>query len=391
MLKEELTSRERVRLALEHKATDRVPLDLGGTFISTLTLGAYDHLKQHLAATEGLQVTRPPRIINKWGQTVRPDEEVLQRLHIDTRSLYSKAPLHWRDLDFHGGIYVDEWGVLRRRSDPGPYFYYDVVGNPLENATDLIDIEKFRWPDGADPGRIIGLREEAEHLYNKTSYALVGNLMGVDIFEICWFVRGFEQFLVDLALDPEFAHALMRKITDIQKRKFELFLGAVGEFLDVVVILDDVATQRGLLISPATYQTMIQPYHKELISFIKARTPAKLLYHSCGAVAGMLDQLLEAGIDIIQPVQVGAEGMDSAILKARFGERVVFWGGIDTQHVLPQGSPDDVREEVEHRITDFGGRGGYVLGAVHNIQVDVPPINVVTMYDHAREFSLRMR
>lgn len=389
-MKEQLTPRERVRMALNHQATDRVPMDLGGTFISTLTLGAYENLKRYLGETERISIDKPVRVINKWGQTIRPDEEILVRLHIDTRSIYSKAPRRWRDYDYQNSTFVDEWGVLRQRSDPGPYFYYDVIGNPLANATGIEDLERFRWPDGTDLGRIEGLREEAEYLYHNTSYALVGNLMGVDIFEICWFVRGFEQFFMDLALNPEFAHALMRKITDIQKQKFELYLGAVGEFLDVIVILDDVATQRGLMISPNTYKTMIMPYHRELISFIKERTPAKLLFHSCGAVVDMLDQLIDVGIDIIQPVQVSALGMDTQQLKTRFGEKVTFWGGVDTQHVLSKGTVGEVREEVEHRISDLGLNGGYVFGAVHNIQFDVPPINIVTMYDHAREFSLEM-
>lgn len=383
MVKEELTSRERVRLALEHKETDRVPLDLGGTFISTLTLGAYDRLKDHLAGTEGIKVEKPARIINKWGQTVRPDEEILQRLNIDTRSIYSKPPRYWRDLNYQNNSFVDEWGVLRQRSGMGKYYYYDIVGFPLADATSIDDLERFRWPMGNDPGRVEGLREEAQYLYEKTPYALVGNLMGVDIFELCWFLRGFENSLMDLMINQEFAHHMLNKLLEIQKQKFDLFLYAIGEYLDVVVILDDIATQKALFISPDTYRTMLKPYHKELIHFIKERTQAKLLYHTDGAVKPLINDLIEIGVDILQPVQVSAKGMDSDKLKAEFGDSICFWGGINNQDVLPNGTPEQIKAEVEKRIADFSPGGGYIFGAGHNVQFDVPPENVVTLFDHA--------
>ena len=386
-MQDELTSRERVRLALEHRETDRTPLDLGGVFVSTLNLSAYDRLNMHLGNTEGLLSDSTPEIINRWGQSVRPSEEMLQRFRIDTRPIFSKPPRYWRDLNY-ANSFVDEWGILRQRSNADKYFYYDIVGHPLSDATSIDDLEKFRWPLGNDPGRIEGLREEAEYLYRNTQYSLIGNLGGVDMFEMCWFLRGYENALMDMVINQEFAHAMLRKILDIQKAKFDLFLGAVGEYIDAVVIVDDFATQSSLFISPKTFRTMIKPYHKELIHHIKNQTQAKVLLHTCGAVRPLIPDLIEIGVDIIQPVQVSAVGMDTSELKQEFGSRLSFWGaGCDSQEVLPHGSVDDVIKEVEKRMRDLSPGGGFVFSPVHNIQFDVPPENIVAMFDHAFAFG----
>ena len=387
MKREELTSRERVRLALNHRETDRIPRDLGGTAVSTITLGACDALTDYLAKTEGLRVrSGQVRFANRWGQTVCPDEAILERFKIDTRPIFCGPTRHWRDMWYQDGkLFVDEWGVLRQRSSESKYHYYDIIGNPLADATTVDDLERFRWPSGTDEGRVDGLREEAKYLYDKTDYALVGNIVGIDIFELTWFLRGFENALMDLMINQEFAHHVLRKITDIQLQKSELFLDAVGECLDVVVLGDDLATQDSLFLSPEAYRTMVKPYQKELFDLVKAKTPAKLLYHTDGAVRPLIDDLIELGADILQPVQVTAVGMDSARLKADFGEKVTFWGGIDNQHIVPHGTTEEVKAEVERRIRDFSPGGGYVFAAGHNIQFDVPPENVVALFDHAYE------
>lgn len=384
-MKDELTSRERVRLAFDHKESDRVPIDLGGTYVSTLTVGAYERLAAHLEETEGLPRQDPPKVVLKWGQSVRPSEAMLQRFHVDSRPLYSRPPRYWRDLNYSTlESFVDEWGVLRRRSGDGRYHYYDVVGHPLSDTDSIDDLEKFRWPVGDDPGRIQGLREEAEYLHDHTPYAIIGCVMGADLFEVCWFLRGYENSLMDLATNQEFFHLMMRKILDVQKAKFASYLEAAGEYLDAVVVVDDFATQNSLFLSPASYRTMIKPYQKELIDLIKNRTEAKVLMHSCGAIRPLLADFIEIGVDIVQPVQVSAAGMDTRQLKQQFGNQLCFWGGgCDSQHVLPHGTVDDVRAEVERRFSDLAPGGGFVFSPVHNVQFDVPPQNVVAMFDHA--------
>ena len=204
------------------------------------------------------------------------------------------------------------------------------------------------------------------------------------MFEVCWFLRGYENSLMDLAMNQEFTHVMLRKILDVQKAKFETYLGAVGEYLDAIVIVDDFATQKSLFLSPATYRKMIKPYQKELIQHIKQRTPAKVLMHSCGAIRPLLPDFIEIGIDIIQPVQVSAAGMETQQLKQDFGDRLCFWGGgCDSQRVLPHGTVEEVRAEVEKRMSDLAPGGGFVFSPVHNVQFDVPPQNVVAMFDHA--------
>ncbi len=388
-MKEELTSRERVRLTLDHQEPDRVPLDLGGTFVSTLNRGAYDRLAGHLENTEGLHCEKTPRIILRWGQSVRPSEEMLQRFRIDTRPVFSKAPRYWRDLNYTKlDSFVDEWGVMRKRSGTGKYHYYDVVGHPLSDTESLDDLEKFRWPLGDDPGRVEGLREEAEYLYRNTPYSLIGGLGGVDIFEVCWFLRGYENALMDMVINQEFAHAMLRKIVDIQKTKFDLYLDAVGDYIDAIMLVDDFATQHSLFISPETFRQMLKPYYKEVIEHVKQRTRAKVLLHSCGAVRPLLPDLIELGVEAIQPVQVSAVGMDTRELKQEFGKRLSFWGGgCDSQNILPYGSVDDVKAEVAKRMSDLAPGGGFVFSPVHNIQYDVPAENIVAMFDHAFQLA----
>jgi uroporphyrinogen decarboxylase len=314
---------------------------------------------------------------------------MLQRFRIDTRPLYSRPPKYWRDFDYVKlESFVDEWGALRKRSGPGKYHYYDIVGHPLSDTTSIEDLEKYRWPIGDDPGRIAGLREEAEHLYNHTPYALIGCPGGVDIFEACWFLRGYENSLIDMVENPEFAHAMIRKILDVQKRKYEAYLGAVGEYIEAIMIVDDFATQNSMFISPATYRTMIKPYQKELIDLIKSRTAAKIMIHSCGGIRPLLEDFIEIGVEAIQPVQVSAAGMDTKKLKQDFGTRLTFWGGgCDSQRVLPQGTVDEVKAEVEKRIADLAPGGGFVFSPVHNVQFDVPAGNVVAMFDYAYQCS----
>ena len=183
---------------------------------------------------------------------------------------------------------------------------------------------------------------------------------------------------------------MVQKILEVQKAKCDSYLGEVGEYLDAIVIVDDFATQNSLFLSPGMYRTMIKPYQKELIDHIKERTQAKVLMHSCGAVRPLLPDFIELGIDIIQPVQVSAAGMDTRMLKQEFGDRLCFWGGgCDSQHVLPHGTVDDVRAEVERRMSDLAPGGGFVFSPVHNVQFDVPPQNIVAMFDHAFRCSQR--
>jgi uroporphyrinogen decarboxylase len=206
-------------------------------------------------------------------------------------------------------------------------------------------------------------------------------------FEDAWMMRGFEQFLMDLLVDPEFAQALMRKILDLRKQQTGRYLELVGKYLDVVYVADDLAMQTGPLISFDTYRSLVKPLQKEYYSFVKERTDAKLFYHCCGNVEPLLEDFIEIGVDIINPVQVSTAGMDTQRLKEIYGDRISFWGGIDTQHILPHGSVEDVKLEVRQRVRDLAPGGGFVLAPVHNIQPDVPPANIQAMVQEAKKMG----
>jgi uroporphyrinogen decarboxylase len=260
------------------------------------------------------------------------------------------------------------------------------VAHPLSDAT-IDDLETFDWPDPLDEGRTQGLREEAAHKYKTTDYALVGDLSGVGVFETAWLMRGLSRFMEDLLIEKEFAVALLRKVTDLKKALYARFLEQVGDYLQVIMVSDDLGMENNLLISPEVYREMIKPFHNELWSSIKEKTDAFLFLHSCGSIYKLIPDLIELGVDSINPVQVAAKDMDTKMLKQEFGKSLSFWGGIDTQHVMPNGTPEEVEEEVKQRLHDLAPGGGYILCAVHNIQPGVPPENVMTMYEAAQTYG----
>jgi uroporphyrinogen decarboxylase len=309
---------------------------------------------------------------------------MLERFAIDTRGLSQGDPDHWQDIVFPDGSYQDEWGVVR--SKPEGCLYYDLTRSPFRGEPSLEDLRKFPWPDPHDPGRCRGLADSARRLHQETDYAVVLNMPG-GIVHQSQFMRGFEGWFTDLILNPTFFHALMDRLADLWIEMARDELEAVGNWVDICFYGDDVAFQNGPMMSQELYRKMIKPYHKRLFSFIKSRTSAKILYHTCGSVVHLIPDLIDMGVDALNPVQVSAQGMDTRRLKQEFGRHISFWGGIDTQKVLPFGTPEEVAAEVRRRIEDLAPGGGYVLCAVHNIQADVPPENICAMYDAALEYG----
>ncbi len=370
--------RERVLRALNHQEPDRVPLDLGGSRSSSLVVETYERLNRHLGSQE------PPFIFSKWLNVAHPSEAMLTRFDIDTRSLSQGDPDNWQDIIFPDGSYQDEWGVVR--SKPAGGLYYDLTKAPLAGDAGVADLKKFRWPDPHDPGRCRGLAEAAARLHQGTDYAVVLSMPG-GIVHQAQFLRGFEDWFADLIANPAFFQALMEKLADLWIEMAKDELDAVGNNVDICFLGDDMAFQNGPMMSMDLYRKMIKPHHKRLFSYIRSRTSAKVAYHTCGSVVHLIHDLIEMGVDALNPVQVSAKGMDTERLKQEFGKDICFWGAIDTQRVLPFGTPDDVAREVKRRIDDLCPGGGYVLCAVHNIQADVSPENICRMYDTAREYG----
>jgi uroporphyrinogen decarboxylase len=375
-----MTPRQRVRAALNHEEPDRVPLDIGGGLSTSVVAEGYERLKGFLG------IRAETRLLSKAFSVARLDETVMQRLGSDCRPLTGKGPANWTPPPSEPDAYVDDWGVTRRRVEyGGGNHYWEVVGNPLAEAT-IADLGRYPWPNPRDPGYTDGLAEEGRVLAETTDHALVGDSFFRTHWELAVSLRGYERLLFDVADDPDFVSALLGHLLEINLVGTGRFLDAVGRYIDVFRTVDDVATQRGLLMSPATYRRLIKPHFAEFVRLVKSRTDAKVFYHSCGNITDLIDDLVEIGVDVINPVQVAAMG-DTSVLKARFGDRVSFWGGIDTQHVLPWGSVDEVAAEVRLRIRDLAPGGGYVVGPVHNIQPDVPPENIVALAETARAFG----
>ena len=370
--------KERVLAAINHVKPDRIPMDLGSTNCTTMTLKAYQNLKRFLG------INAPDELIMKNFQIVAIDEDTLNALEIDTRGIHGKPPARWHDIVIDENTYISEWGIKYHMPEGG--LYYDMVENPLKGKN-IEYLDEFKWPDPEDPGRIEGLRERAAALHREGKYAIVGDMIETGIFEPCWYLRGFEDFLMDLMINKDFARALMRKMVDCQLRRYEVFLDAVGEYLDIVFVGDDLATAQSTIMSVDLYREMVKPFQKEYFAGIKSMTKAKLLYHSCGNIMPFLDDLVEIGVDILDPVQVSAQGMDTKVLKERWGDKLCFWGAIDTSYVLPKGTPDEVAAEVRRRVAELGPEG-YVVNSVHDIQPDVPPENVVAMFRAAKEIVL---
>ncbi len=383
--KETLTPRERVLKALNHEVPDRVPIDLGGNQTGI-------HKNAYRALVERLGLAEEIEIMDAVQQLARPSEAVLQRLRVDTRYIAASAPESWK-----GGItracrdghnwqdLTDEFGIRWSMPEDAPY-YMDITLHPLAGAT-LADVRNHPWPKGDDPSRFAGLRERALRIRKETPYAVVSGISGV-VYEICWYLRGLEQWFCDLMDNTEFCEAMLDQTLKFWMDWFRVFLDEVGDVVDVIMIGDDLAGQNGPLFNPAIYRRIVKPRHKRLVKYIRSRTQAKIWYHTCGACADLIPEIIDNGAHILNPVQVSARNMDPATLKRRFGEQIVFWGGgVDAQHILPRGTPAEVSENVRRNLEAFMPHGGYVFNNVHNIQGEVPPDNILAMFDTAFEYG----
>jgi len=379
--RETMTSRDRVLKAINLEVPDRVPIDLGGNQTG-IHRNAYRNLIAHLGIQDEV------RILDAVQQLAVPCEALLERLRVDTRYIRAGAAASWK-----GGIVqaqrdgrlwhdlTDEFGILLSMPDDTPY-YMDITLHPLANAT-LADLKDYPWPKGDDPTRFAGLRERALQLKTDTPYAVVSGISGV-VYEFCWYLRGLEQWFCDLMTQPDFCEAMLEQTLKFWLGWFRLFLDEVGDVVDVIMIGDDIAGQNGPLFNPQLYRRLVKPRHKQLVQYIRSRTNARIWYHTCGSCMEFIPDLLDNGIHILNPIQVSARNMDPMELKRRFGRGLAFWGGgVDAQHVLSRGTPEDVVANVRQNVEALMTGGGYVFNNVHNIQGEVPPENILAMFDTA--------
>jgi uroporphyrinogen decarboxylase len=372
--------RERVLTAINHHEPDRVPVDIGGGSSTSISVEAYEKLKRHLGV-EGSSAE-----LSKIFRVAALDEKVMQRLGSDCRPLRVASSRRWSPPPSEPGTLVDVWGITWKQQQFGESgYYWEIARNPLAEAT-VADLDHHPWPDPLEPSLTSGLRAEAESLFTNTEYAIEASSGFSSFWEPACNLRGLEQLLMDLVMNRRFVEALMEKLLEINLAVTGRFLKEAGSYVQIYRTADDLATQGGLLMSLDMYRSRLKPYHRKYFDFVKSHTSAAILYHSCGNMTNLIDDLAEIGVDAINPVQVSAMP-ETAKLKSQFGDKITFWGGIDTQHVLPCGSVGEVAAEVRRRIRDLAPGGGFVLSAVHCIQADVPPQNILAMAAAARRYG----
>ena len=385
----EWTSYRRLVTALHHREPDRVPFDLGGSMVTGINVRALTALRQVLGLPGEAQV------LDRVTQMAETGDDVRDRLRVDVRSVQPNAPRRAgldRDLGWVGDHdrLIDEFGIGWQMPRHGGH-YYDLYFSPLADCRTVSDIERYPWPDALDPARFEGLKQRVDHVVEQELRGVVVERMHAGMWEHAMWMRGYEQFFMDMVTDPAIVHAIMSKELEVKMA----YWGRVLDLLDghtlVLSTADDLGTQSGPLVSVAMYKDLIWPYHRRLFQFLKsrARTEIFIFFHCDGAIWDFVPLLIEAGVDILNPWQVNCKGMDDTRrFKREFGSDLTIWGGsCDTQSVLPFGTPQQVREEARRRIEDLAPGGGYVFAPIHVIQAGVPPENIIAWWETLMEYG----
>jgi len=383
-----MNSRERVNAALNHKQPDKVPIDLGGN-VSGMHIKAYKKLLEYLRITDyNIQY------YDFVQQLVVPCEELLKRFEIDTRyirPLSSIINVNDVKVEYEGkyvGVYDQFgcfWGNFANK-DLNEILYYDPVIHPFADFKSIQEIHDYDWPDGTDKSPFRGLKEFAKKLRDTTNYALTTHTAGC-IYEYTTFLFGFTKVLRYLLTKPELIIATMEELLKYWTDYIITFLNEVGEFLDILCINGDLAQQAGPIMSLKIYEDVIKPVERKLSEKIHELANVKINYHSCGSISMFIPHWAEIGYDACNPVQISAYDMEPCSLKKRFGKTITFWGGMcNSQKTLPFGTLEEIRNEVKRNFKCLKTNGGFVAASIHNITAEVPPQNIIAMFDAAAEF-----
>jgi len=414
-----MTRRERVLEAIAHRETDRVPVDLGGMRSTGITAIAYGRLKKHLGITGGRtlvydvvqQLAQPEQAILDFSGTdvvdlgrafLDRDEDWQPFTLPDGSEAFIPAPFRWKR-DNGGWLALGEGGEVIGRMPEGA-LYLNQVHFPLGDwdGRDLSVLERLPetmnritwavfpsppWHKPLTPEHLRDIRERAKKLYKSTDYAVMA-AFGGSLLESGQFLCRFDRFLMDLLDNPKKVSALLDRLVEMHIENLEKFLDAVSGYVQIIQMGDDLGTQLAPQISPRTYREVFKPRHRQIYERVLRRSGMHLFLHSCGAIADLLPDLIDIGVEIVNPVQTSAAGMDPARLKREFGRDITFWGGgCDTQTVLPNGTPCEVEAHVRGRLETLSPGGGFVFTQVHNIMPNVPPRNVEAMYRAVRAYA----
>jgi uroporphyrinogen decarboxylase len=375
-----MTARERVLQSIAHKEGPIV-IDFGGLHTS-LHVKAYKGVMKLLGWDPG-----EPEIQDWFQMIVFPDKRLLDRFGASCIPIYTNPPSNWQlKIEEKGNdeFLTNEWGIVLRKPKDG--YFFDFSSNPLQKASNLDEIKKYRWPDPEDPARIRGLREKVRRLREETDKALIlFNPIG-GTHEHSYFLRGLSELLMDLVLNPDIADYLAARVSEWEAAYFTYVLKEIGEYIDIVQIGDDLGTSTGLIFSREMYLKYYKKREKAIIEAIKKVSNSHIYFHCCGAVREVIPDLIDIGVEILNPVQIQAKGMDSKDLKRDFGKDLTFWGGGCNPRILTTGTKKEVEAEVRRRIEDFLPGGGFVFASVHNIQANDPPENIAAVFETALKY-----
>ena len=415
-----MTSRERVLSAIAHKQPDRVPVDMGATPSSGISAIAYSNLLKHLGRTE-----LPVQIYDVVQQLAQPDMSIIDQFGIDVLDIgrtFNLQPSDWQETILANGdkaLYPAWFNPVFQPN--GSYHCYDTDGKRLlammpKGATffdqsyfpyvdgypdnyEGLDEEMGRvlwsryvhspWDHAADSGFWEQLRKNAIHLRETTDKSLM-IVCGCNLFEWGTFLRRMDNFLMDLLCDPDQVERVLDELLKRHLATLEKVCSSVGDIVDIIRFGDDLGMTTGPFMDVDTYKTLFKPRHKQLCDYVKSHSKMHPFIHSCGSISALMPDMIEAGIEVFNPVQTNALNMEPEFLKKEFGQDCTFWGGgVETVGTLNNGTPEQVREQVLQRLEIMSAGGGFVFNTVHNILPDVPPANIIAMFDAVKEFNDR--
>ncbi|MCK4977695.1 MAG: hypothetical protein KAS36_12250 [Anaerolineales bacterium] len=371
-----MNPRERFEAVVNHREPDRIPVDLG-RHVGSLHRLSYTNLVENLADPD---LKNQDKILDRMVQNVFLDEKLLRKFNVDFRWLVPNwVGVHEvADED----AYLDMWGIKWTYMLDS----YSMVDSPLKDVP-IEGLDGYAWPDPYDSQMFAGLREQAKHWYENTDYVIVADSIKGGLLTKALQIRGYEAFFSDLAQDIPYAEALLDKLLWLYKEMWSQYLKEVGPYVQMVYFTDDIGAQNSMMISPDTFRSLLKPRLKDLIDHIKNLADVKFMYHTDGSVVPVIGDIIEMGVDILNPIQTSAMGMDTYAMKESYGDRLCFHGAIDVQQMLPFSTPEEVRYDVAKRIFDLGRGGGYILSPCHNIGADVSPENILALFDAAKELG----
>ena len=417
-----MTSRERIRKAINHEESDRIPIDMGSTPVTGIAASTYTKLREALGLAR-----RRVKVIEPFQILAEVDTEVMDKIGIDTIGLQLPTNLFgfknedWKAWKLFDGTEVLVPGLFITKQDKegnlllypggdtsappsgkmpkGGYYFDGIVRQETINESHL---DPHEWVKDQyslyTEEELRYLEKTAKNLYQNSDLSLVGSFFQGGFGDIALVpglnvkypkgIRNPQEWIMAHALHPEYIKGIFSLQCEIAVQNLNLYREAVGDKIDVIAVSGtDFGTQNASSISLDMYRDIYKPFHKIVNEWIHKNTPWKIFYHTCGSIVSLLDDLIETGVDILNPVQCSAAGMDPVFLKEKYGHKLVFWGGgVDTQRTLPFGTPEEVREEVTQRCRIFGKKGGFVFNTIHNIQPKTPIENIIAMFEVVKNF-----